>query len=57
MQFVIKNDLIFLCVYFELEAITVTVFRKSAIDIHQNIFWLAALERLRTTDLNTIFLT
>ena len=35
--FVIKNDFIFVCVYFGLEAIIVAVFLKRVIDIHQNI--------------------
>ena len=35
--FVIKNDLIFLGVYFELEAIIVAVFLKRVIDIYPNI--------------------
>ena len=34
---VIKNDLIFLCAYFGLEAIIVAVFLKRVIDIHKNI--------------------
>ena len=33
----LKNDIIFVCVYFGLEAIIVAVFLRRAIDIHQNI--------------------
>ena len=43
--FVIKNDLIFLCVCFGLEAIIVAVFLRRAIDIHQNILGVTTLER------------